>query len=354
MTDNHRRINEALTQPLGIEGNFASPDTEIDNPAEADSNPERAVEIQERMTREVVSGGIVGAAAVELSVGDEGSASPDKSWLQRSKERAERIGKFLGQGTRLPAKVLKSVRDNPLLYGAAAVSSWVFEIGPWNEAVRLDLGFEVFDRTLDALKTGAAIGLATIPIEMIPATLVAWGLSRENMPGRKAMRWMHEKLGAGDGDSEIEAGKKSRFEAAKDISLALGVGAAAVIAKRFFTQETSFKEEIKTAARLSLAIATFSGAVGWVTVYGILNAEGTPFEGAADFLERNGTDAKFWLAVFGGLQVAGMLGKLITGRKDKSETTSENNQITPTDLPVIDGWMQVPSWNTGEHETSQP
>lgn len=202
----------------------------------------------------------------------------------------------------------------------AALASWGFEIGPWNETVRADIGFDVFAETLSPAKTGLAVFGATLPIEFIPAMMVGYGLSRENMPGRSAMEWVHKKMGAGNVESE-----KTKFGFIKDASFALGVGAAAVVAKRAFTEKgLNFKEAVKTSATLAPIIALFSGGVGWATGYGVLHAEGTKFERAAELLKDYGTDAKFWLAIFGGLQVVDFVGKSIKSRKahNKDDSTA--------------------------------
>lgn len=246
----------------------------------------------ESMVNAVVGSGMIATAAVI-----EAPASVDKA------PRMERIKK---QIKHLSAKV------GTLAIATAALASWGFELGPWNETVRADVGFDMFAQTFNAAKTGAAVFAATLPIEFIPASLVALGMSRKNMPGRGAIEWMHHKLGAGGEDDQ----KRTKLNVVKDGALALGVGAAAVVAKRFISEKKmTFKEGVKTSAVLAPTVALFSGGVGYATAFGILHAEGSRFEGAASFLENNGTDAKFWLAVFGALQVADFAGKAIKKRK---------------------------------------
>lgn len=254
--------------------------------------------------------GIVGTGSLALAstIDNSGEFVEKKSFFSHIKEKAQKHAKH--------AVVLG--------VAAAALTAWGFELGPWNESLRANVGFDTFKASQDALKTGGTVFAATLPIEFIPAALVALGLSRKNMPGRGVIEWMHRKLGAGEEEIKV----RTKVDIAKDGSLALGVGAAAVVAKRFMTEkDMNLKKGLKSSAALAPVIALFSGGVGWATAFGILHAEGSRFEGAAEFLKNNGTDAKFWLAIFGGLQVMDFASKALKSRKERKQAKNSYNEI---------------------------
>ncbi len=258
---------------------------------------------QQRVDATVGAGTLALASSVENS-----DTFIRESLMQRIKKNSKKL----------------SAKVATLAIATGAIASWVFELGPWNESMRADIGFDVLTKSMDAAKTGLAVGAATVPIELVPAAMVAWGLSRKNMPGRNAMEWMHRKLGAGEATDK----ERTKLDIAKDASLALGVGAAAVVAKRFFTDKNmSLKEGLKTSAMLAPVIAAFSGGVGWGTAYGILHAEGSRFEGAAEFFKNNGTDAKFWLAIFGGLQAVDLISKKVKNNRAEKKLIKEAEHV---------------------------
>ncbi len=264
---------------------------------------ETEVELDDRTQSLITATVGTGVIAIDQVIENSTEFKPEPS-MGRIKEYAKKMGKRIA---------ITGV-------AAAALAAWGFELGPWNESLRSTVGFNTFKASLDALKTGGAVFAATLPIEFIPAALVSLGLSRKNMPGRGVIEWMHRKLGAGD---ELVQ-ERTKVDIAKDGSLALGVGAAAVVAKRFMTEkDMDFKKGLKTSAALAPVIAVFSGGVGWATAFGILHAQGSRFQGAADFLKNNGTDAKFWLAIFGGLQVMDFASKAIKNRKAKKQLEAD-------------------------------
>ncbi len=216
-------------------------------------------------------------------------------------------------------KLSNKVKLLSITLSAGAIAAFGFELGPWNETVRANIGFDVFEKTLKELPTAAAVAASTVPIEFGAAALVALGLSRENMPGRQGMEWLNRKFGAG----EKKEKERSKFSMASDIPLALSVGVATVVAKRFLTEkDMNLKEGLKTAAIYTPMAAVVAGAVGWGIAYGILHGEGSSYEGLAKFVERNGSDAKFWLAIAAVLKAPGWIYNN-TGKRRNSDDKSD-------------------------------
>src|SRR5690606_10547657 len=99
--------------------------------------------------------------------------------------------------------VLPEDRDNSVLHRAigatvfaATAVSWGFELSPANEAFRGDAAFSVLERVNgnfieNGLIVGSTVTALTFAIEMVPSSIVSYGINRE---GSLAQRYVQRKL----------------------------------------------------------------------------------------------------------------------------------------------------------------
>lgn len=259
-----------------------------------------------------------------------------------------------------------------LAVGAAV--SYGFEIGPWNEALRVDKGLDVLQATQNALAVGGTVAALTLAIEIVPGSLVALGLNRDSklmnrVNGHIVQRYekrLAEKAVKQEKKAEklrereariVESGtkpidwlrQKTAFvpkalgavaNKGADVAIAFGGGSAMLVAKRHLTDPSHMntKEGLKNAAKGTVWIAALSGLVGYLVAGGINYVSKVSFlETPANYVVEWGSSKTFWLKALGigyGLVLGNkLLSKAKDGLKRRGEDQEDNEAtIVPEQL----------------------
>lgn len=227
-----------------------------------------------------------------------------------------------GQSERDIRKTMLAVGS--LALGATALGLWGFELGPWNETLRAEIGFEVFVRTLSEFRVAAAVGAFTLALEFATSSLIVAGLNSKNMPGRKGVEWLSQKLSNPNEDEEGPA-ERDKTDIMADSALAFAAGAGVIAAKRHFTEpDLKPSEEIKSNVVYSSIVAAQSTVLAFLIAGGIKHAatadrkldelvdkfESTSplepsvltdhiyLENWSRWLTDHGTDQRIWMGLF--------------------------------------------------------
>jgi len=179
---------------------------------------------------------------------------------------------------------------------AAAAGALVFEQGPANEALRTKVALDVLTATSNEIAVGVATAALTYGIEFGSSALLALGAHKE---GQRVEKLISKFKKDDKGKSEEEHNKNSHFkENVTDAGIALGVGAAIVIArKRLVDPKRTLGEDLKTGAKASAVIAGVSGMIGYLAAGGIEHAKSVGLEKPAQYFVDYATDWKFWAGV---------------------------------------------------------
>ena len=151
--------------------------------------------------------------------------NPDRIRVDHDPNRSTRC---LNQTCHLNGQQTLSLR--PRTCGGPALG---FVISPFDATVRGDFGIRAFTRTFNSAAAGLAVGAATFVIDGGSALLVALGLSANPTLTSRLDSWTTRILNPTTrkkptGEASTTSGASSTLS---DVSLALGVGAGAVILK---------------------------------------------------------------------------------------------------------------------------
>lgn len=192
---------------------------------------------------------------------------------------------------------------------AAAAGALVFEQGPANEALRTKIGLDVLQASNSEIAVGSAIAGLTLAIEMGSSGLFALGVYKERERVDKLLSRFRKKEELQEDvkhEQEHKKEEKNEFvEKITDAGVALGIGAAIVVArKRVVDPKRTLKQDLVTGLKASSVIAGVSGIIGWLAAGGIRHAASVGMEKPAQYFVDYATDWKFWgvviAAVYGG------------------------------------------------------
>ncbi len=219
------------------------------------------------------------------------------------------------------------------ILGLAAIASIGFVISPFDATLRGEIGVRAFQRTLSAGSTGVAVGTATFVIDGLCALFVALGLwanpSWSHRLDRGMTRLLSPKKRARspkEGSSEASSG--SATSAASDLSLALGVGAGAVLLKYPTAPQRKW---IAVGARYTVINSLVFGVIGWMVAGGANWMADAGFAWLRNGIIRWVPEPLVWTAIF----VVTVLGPFLYGEwLDRrglaaSTETSPNAVSTP-------------------------
>lgn len=182
---------------------------------------------------------------------------------------------------------------------AAAAGALIFEQGPANEALRTKIGLDVLQASNSEIAVGSAIAAVTLAIEMGSSGLFAMGVHKERERVDKLLsRFRKKEELEEDVKHEKEHAKEKKNELVEkvtDAGVALGIGAAIVIArKRVVDPKRTLKQDLVTGLKASSVIAGVSGIIGWLAAGGIRHAASVGMEKPAQYFVDYATDWKFW------------------------------------------------------------
>lgn len=230
---------------------------------------------------------------------------------------------------------------------AAASAALLFEQGPANEALRVNIGLDVLQTTQSAAAVGLAVAATTAVIEMVPSSLISLGLNSE---GQVVQRFKSRFSKKGQPGNSADSSTVDRVaDKGANIGIALGLGAGLVTVKEHMKDpEPSLRKDLKTSAKASGVVATSSGMIGYLAAGGINHASGTVFEKPAELFVDYGTDAKFWigaLAVGYGVYYA---------KKGIESLRRPNNNASNIEAFMASRGLNMDGTKMGSEETSQP
>lgn len=199
-------------------------------------------------------------------------------------------------------------RAFPYVLGLAAVLALGFVISPFDATVRGDFGIRAFTRTFNSAAAGLAVGAATFVIDGGSALLVALGLSANPTLTSRLDSWTTRILNPTTrkklkGEASTTSGASSTLS---DVSLALGVGAGAVILKH---PTASRNRWIRLAAIYTIMNSVVFGTIGWMVAGGANFMADAGFGWLRDGLIRWVPEPLVWTAIF----VATVLGPFLYG-----------------------------------------
>ncbi len=186
----------------------------------------------------------------------------------------------------------RGVWTRPLMI-VLSVAALAFEQSPANEALRANVAFRVLDETGDAIAVGFTVLAITLPIEGIPALLIAAGLHLNPDLLRRLMR----KRALDDLPADPASHRDVR-STLTDVGIALGVGAGLVVVRRRWADPArSFADDIRSGAWACAVVAVVSGFIGHLVAGGIENAARIGLERPAEIVVDYATDWRFWTVV---------------------------------------------------------
>ncbi len=202
----------------------------------------------------------------------------------------------------------------------AATSSYVFELGPWNETLRIERGLQVLQHTHSALMVGLSTAALTAAIEILPSVLVAVGLNRDKGMVKKLNAHLEKKNDISTNEKKLKATERIMQEAfetnklkraklkltkpigraaakSADVITAFGGGGALLVAKRHFEDaKPNTKKGLKDALVGTAIVSALGGTVGWLLGGGInIVSKVDALEPVADAIIEYGTDKTVWL-----------------------------------------------------------
>lgn len=186
-----------------------------------------------------------------------------------------------------------------------AAASWAFQIGPWNEALRVDQGTKVLEDTLSATGVALTVGGITAGVELTSASLIAAGLNSGNkltdwLKKRKKGKKMLEEAEEAASTNDASYGFK---DLATDIGLSMGAGAGVVTVRHHLKEDNPrLSKDLMVGAIATVPVTALSGFVGYTAAQSIITGGESDWF-ASDLIVDYGTSNKFWmslLAVFYG------------------------------------------------------
>ena len=153
------------------------------------------------------------------------------------------------------------------VFGIAAILALAFVISPFDATVRGDIGIRAFTRTFNSTAAGLAVGAATLVIDGVSAVLVALGLASNPALTGRLDRWTTRILNPTTrkqlrGETTETSATRSTLS---DLSLALGVGAGAVLLKHPTAQP---KKWLQLSAAYTALNSVVFGIIGWMVAGG--------------------------------------------------------------------------------------
>ncbi len=189
--------------------------------------------------------------------------------------------------------------------GAGAVASWIFEIGPLNEALRTNIGLDVLQNTSSPNAVALTLAAVTMGIETGAATLVAGGLHYAGdgiIEKVRKFKFVNKKFNQIEADQAKESSLGRVGTVAADAVTALGVGAAIVVAKHYVKDRVMGRKHVLArnilkgaAAATSPAIMT--GMVGKIAGEAIVAGGEADLGPISEFIVDYGTNNAFWMGV---------------------------------------------------------
>lgn len=165
-----------------------------------------------------------------------------------------------------------------------AISAFVFEQSPANEALRAIIGFSVLNASNNPLLVGLAVGVITLCIEFISSGLIALGLNTSPRFQKFANK------------RNYKINTSSSFIGFSDLALLLGIGSGMVVIKKHISgANLSLKQDIILAFRASVAVAIFSAFVGFLAGGGIEIARNFGLATASQSIVDLATNWLFWI-----------------------------------------------------------
>jgi|AntRauTorckE6833_2_1112554.scaffolds.fasta_scaffold00630_16 hypothetical protein len=191
------------------------------------------------------------------------------------------------------------------------VTSFAVQQSPANEAVRAWAALNVYAETGSPILAGATVGAITLAVEGTTGMAIANSLRSED----GALQKIRDRMGA-KGISRNRHGNR-----ASDITLALGIGSGAIVAKRHLGEKNrTLRNDLSTTARASTVIAGFSAGVASLATGGVEYAERFGFEQTAEVSVAVLSDWRTYVGAIALTQGYGYARNKLSGRSKKHES----------------------------------
>lgn len=236
-----------------------------------------------------------------------------------------------------------------------AAASWVFQVGPWNEAFRVDQATKVLEETLDPNAATLTVAKITAAVELTSASLIALGLNSGNrltdwFKNKKKGREMLDEVDTSIQESEEREKSKGKSlisklgSIASDFGLSMAGGAGLVTIKhhrRAEDADSRLAKDIAVGAAATLPVTALSGLVAY-TASKIIVTGGEYSWPGSDLVVEYGTSNKFWMGL---LAVGYGLKYGIKAIKSRQSNAEDLTQVQAVDADVADIGEQESSVN---------
>ncbi len=181
---------------------------------------------------------------------------------------------------------------------SSALGSWAFQIGPWNEALRIDQATRVLQDTYDSVAVAGRVGLITAGIEITSASLISLGLNSDIGIVERMKDWKKGREFVHDAEDSTEKSKSSRIGGlASDIALSMGGGAGIVTVKHHLNSENnSLAKDMAVSTVATVPVVALSTSVAYLASESVLTA-GESDTWFSEAVVNYGTSNKFWLGL---------------------------------------------------------
>lgn len=231
--------------------------------------------------------------------------------------------------------------------GAGAVASWIFEIGPANEALRTNIALDVLENTSSPNAVATTLTAVTMGIEVGAATLVAGGFhfSGDKIIDKvRRFKFIDKKFKEIEEKQSEMDGKGKVASVSEDALTSLGFGAAIVVARHYFKDKLRGRQHVLSRNILKgVAAATppalMTGAVGKIASETIIAGGEADLGPVSEFIVDYGTNNAFWMGALGSMMALKYGYSKVRDRKD---ITSQEHSVTHDQL--VDSGVQQGSF----------
>lgn len=200
---------------------------------------------------------------------------------------------------------------------AAAAAFLAFQQSPGNEMTRAYIGTNILAETHNPLLVGAGVGLSTLVIEGASSLPIANVLNNQTETVERIKKRFKK--------SKDRVGEASKSNRLTDVSLALGVGTAAVVVKRHMQEnDRTLKKDRKTIARTAGGIAVFSAGIASLASGGIEYADKVGLGAASEATLDVVSDWKTYAGIFAATQA-------YSGAKKGIDRVLKNKELSKMD-----------------------
>lgn len=220
-----------------------------------------------------------------------------------------------------------------------AAASWGFQIGPWNEALRVDQATKVLEETFDPNQAALTVAGITAAVELTSASLIAFGLNTGNglinwFKNRKKGKEMIDEAEEAASDKENKASKLGSL--ATDTALSMAGGAGVVTVRHHIKDKVNDKrlgKDLLIGAAATAPVTALSGFVGYTAAKSIVTAGESDWFGS-EYVVKYGTSNKFWMSALAVGYGVFYAWKGINKLKNRNKGTEEigEEDTTPTNL----------------------